>query len=212
MDNHEKDMIIAEFKEAWLHYRHVENNRTKYLGFFFTIILTSIGFIVTILYNDGKFVSPNQPVTFGLLILVWFLNVITTFIYTAVFKVRFVLYHYEAVLKSTRTLIYGISDYNKFTNEFDVRENIGLKRFRNKVFSFQDTAVMILAVSALLLGIILISAIVPGSCLISINKIEQIIISIITVPLLVLQIYIACKVIKEHYYKSNKKQNEKEAG
>ena len=59
--NQTEAYLLAEVTQAWIHYRHLEETRTKYLSFFATVILTSAGFLVTLLKDIDKF-DPAQLV------------------------------------------------------------------------------------------------------------------------------------------------------
>jgi len=60
--------LKEEFNQAWSHYRHLENGRNKYVGFSFTLILGTVGFIAAILNQyDGLRIN-SEWITFGILL------------------------------------------------------------------------------------------------------------------------------------------------
>lgn len=71
--------LLLDFNQVWSHYRHVENERNQFTGYFFTALLASIGFFVA-------FLSSTQRPNFG-----W--SVVGTVLFTHVFSViSFVIY------------------------------------------------------------------------------------------------------------------------
>src|SRR3981081_1021538 len=40
--------LIYEGQQHWLHYRHIEQERNQFLGFFFTLLVAIVGFFVAI--------------------------------------------------------------------------------------------------------------------------------------------------------------------
>lgn len=195
MENHSKELLLAEFHEAWEHYRHLENGRAKYLGFFFTILFAIVGFIVSIINKEGGIKEIEHTIWFGLILLVWVLNVLTTFIYTTVKKVKAVLLHYEGVWTIIRKLIYSEPEFNWFGRNLHVRESkIKLRRY--KPFSFQNTAEWTLAGTAIILDIILIRVVVSRKVVINLLNWELIILSSLIMLLVIFQLYVTFRVVQ----------------
>lgn len=42
------DALVYEGQQHWLHYRHIEQERNQFLGFFFTLLVAIVGFFVAI--------------------------------------------------------------------------------------------------------------------------------------------------------------------
>src|SRR5687768_9496608 len=42
------DALVYEGQQHWLHYRHIEQERNQFLGFFFTLLVAVVGFFVAI--------------------------------------------------------------------------------------------------------------------------------------------------------------------
>jgi NADH:ubiquinone oxidoreductase subunit 3 (subunit A) len=82
MDEYKFD--IEEFKESYAHYRHLEQERSRHLAFFFTLVAGLLG-ILGILLKDGK------PVTDWFLFVgclnVIFLQVLTIVIFAAIRRI-----------------------------------------------------------------------------------------------------------------------------
>jgi hypothetical protein len=131
-------LLQQEFSEAWAHYRHLEVSRSKYLGFFFTVILATSGFVITIF---KEFSSSQEPwVYFGLLSLSWVVAVLSFFIFTTIKKAGFVLRHYEDVMRRVRYLSY--EDPVAIDALMNVREKNN-PVMKMMLFSTQQTAELI---------------------------------------------------------------------
>jgi hypothetical protein len=71
-----KPYLLAEFDQAWTHYRHVESMRTQYLGFFFTISLGSTALAVPTVSADALD-DPSRPASFA--VFLWVFSVVASF-------------------------------------------------------------------------------------------------------------------------------------
>jgi heme/copper-type cytochrome/quinol oxidase subunit 4 len=146
------EFLLREFQEAWTQYRHIESMRVQYLGFFFTVILGSLGFAITMLKDlSGKNVS---LLFFGLLSMIWVLNWLTIFLYTSVRKSGFVLGHYNNVINNIRGRIYSENIELKGIVYERVSEN---PLMNMRIFSVQYVSETILIMSCILFTIIQIA-------------------------------------------------------
>jgi hypothetical protein len=159
------DHLAREWEQAWNHYRHLETTRTQYLGFFFTVLVASIGLAVGLL-KDVK--PPDLPaVLFGLFVLAEVVFLITLGLYTAIKKTGYVLKRYETIINSVRNK----SDFASSKDfPFDLSDMIDYPAavLDAKVYSVQRTAELTLGVISVgLISLLLISAgyIVFGSSL-----------------------------------------------
>lgn len=131
-------LLQQEFSEAWAHYRHLEASRSKYLGFFFTVLIATSGFVLTIFKDFGD--SQEPWVYFGLISLVWIVSILSFFIFTTIKKSGFVLKHYEDVMKEVRHLSYDQAIH------IDALMNVREKNhpvMKMALFSTQQTAEII---------------------------------------------------------------------
>jgi hypothetical protein len=99
--------LLAEINQAWLHYRHLEETRTKYLSFFATVILTSTGFFISLLKDVKNFL----PIQFIVLtsIFCFLLFVFSYFIWANITRIGFILSTYESIMVETRKYMLGIN-------------------------------------------------------------------------------------------------------
>lgn len=104
--NKSDQLLDQEFKEAWSHYRHVESDRSRYLSFFFTIVLATIGFLITITKDIGSGSTLSPWFIPGIFFLFWLLNVLAWFIYAGIKKSGHVLAHYDQVMWRIRDMVY----------------------------------------------------------------------------------------------------------
>jgi hypothetical protein len=98
----QREMFLSgEVSQAWTHYRHIEETRTKYLSFFATVVLGSSGFLITVL-KDLKNFDPIQLVV-SLSIFVLFLFLFSFFIWANIVRMGFVLSAYDQVIQEARS-------------------------------------------------------------------------------------------------------------
>jgi hypothetical protein len=159
------DCLAREWEQAWNHYRHLETTRTQYLGFFFTVLIASIGLAVGLL-KDVKH-SDLPAVLFGLFVLAEVVFLITLGLYTAIKKMGYVLKRYHIIIRSVR----NESDFASSKDfPFNLSDMIDYPAavLDAKVYSVQRTAELTLGVIAVgLISLLLISVwyIVFGSSL-----------------------------------------------
>jgi hypothetical protein len=75
-----------EFKESYAHYRHLEQERSRHIAFFFTLVAGLLG-LIGFLIKDGKaFTELNWFLFVGGLIVV-FLQILDTVTFTAIRRI-----------------------------------------------------------------------------------------------------------------------------
>jgi len=99
--------LLAEITQAWQHYRHMEETRTKYLSFFATVILTSTGFFINLLKDINSF-DPTQFITLAS-IFFFLLFIFSYFIWANITRIGFVLGAYEVIMSETRKHLLGVN-------------------------------------------------------------------------------------------------------
>lgn len=180
-----KELLLEEFKEAWSHYRHLELSRSRYLGFFFTITIASLGLIVTF-FKD--FQTQEGPwLYFGILSLLWVVNVLSLFIFCSIKKIGFVLRHYESVMEKVRGLTYENS--NAISQHLWVR-NKSHPVMTMRFFSAQGTSEAIPAGFITILTIVQAVSIYMGMSTEFITKWQGISLLICFIAILICELYI----------------------
>ena len=79
----ENKFDIEEFKEAYSHYRHLEQERSRYLAFFFTVVSGFIAVLGFLFVNDKHRVV-QQDFYLVAAIIAFFLQILTLLIFIAV--------------------------------------------------------------------------------------------------------------------------------
>lgn len=95
-------LLLAEFDQAWAHYRHAETTRTAHLGFLFTVTLGSAAAAAAALPTGKLGSSTNFALTLFLAIYLVFVS----FEYAVLRKLDFVMSHYEGVWNRIRHHFY----------------------------------------------------------------------------------------------------------
>lgn len=136
MNDLKKEMIKQEYCEAWNHYRHMEIDRSRYLGFLFTFLIASIAFLL----NTFSKLDMSKELPIWLFLMVYFLlsiiNLLSIFIYTNIKKLSFALTHYDKVIERIRVDVFSKNDLKKF--KLDVGKShpiMNSKLFSNKILS-----------------------------------------------------------------------------
>jgi hypothetical protein len=135
-------LLIDEVSQAWTHYRHLEETRTKYLSFFAATTLTSVGFLVTL----SKDATTFDQVQLALLtsVFLFFLFMFSAFVWANVLRIGYVLAAYEDILRETRR--YRLAAYPAAVTLWDIRSRLP-ETVRGGIFSIQQAAIyMIMSV------------------------------------------------------------------
>lgn len=193
-DKQAQELLLQEFKEAWVHYRHVETTRSAYLGFFFTVTFGVLSFVTSILAKD----SAKENVLFAVLILGWVLNLTTTCIYGAIHKCGVVLAHYETIMNRVRKIVYG-GAYSEMHALLYVRESPN-PVMRLPFFSVQKTAERILVIAQVILGGALASACALGWHEGHLRDHQLVILGVLLVSLIVCQLHLAIRLLLSKRY------------
>jgi hypothetical protein len=131
-------LLLDEFEQAWIHYRHLETMRGQYLGFFFTISLGSITLSIPAI-GAGALDDAPQLVALSGFVQVFFL--LTALIYISVRKLGIVLAHYERVIGLVRSHFYA--EDSTLVASLHVRE-MDHPVMRSRLFRVQGMAEAIL--------------------------------------------------------------------
>jgi len=144
MDKSEIDLLLAEFREAWAHYRHMEVSRGQYLGYFFTVTLASLGYFINVLNSR----APTRSLIMGVCLYAVVLYALDTLIFTSVKKLGINLRHYEDVIYHIRIII--LKDSIRYEPLLNIRKNSNHLR-SSRIFGLQTTAEWILKGAGILL-------------------------------------------------------------
>jgi hypothetical protein len=107
-------LLCHEFDQAWEHYRHNENTRSQYLGYFFVLVVGSAAFGAQTI-KSHTLSAPLDLVLFGVFLLT--LAFLTGFVYLGVRKAGIVLAHYESLWNDIRKYFY--SDIDRETKPYE---------------------------------------------------------------------------------------------
>ncbi len=125
--NSETSLLIEEFKQAWEHYRHLENTRSKYITTALTFFLSAMAFNGLMFRLESK-LGPD------LFIVLLLANAMVLFfsyyLRQSVLAIRPVLEHYGNVMTGVRHHIYN--DGEKMDAEFSARQNEEVKARANR--------------------------------------------------------------------------------
>ncbi len=139
--------LLAEMAQAWSHYRHLEETRTKYLSFFATVVLTAAGFLVTLIKDAGRF-DPTHFIgatsVFCLLLFGF-----SFFILANIARIGFVLAAYDAIIGEARQFMLGAD--SPACRLWSVRERIP-PLVSTGIFGIQAAAIAIVQIVCLLLA------------------------------------------------------------
>lgn len=101
----ELEALRVDYEQAWEHYRHLENLRTSYLGFFFTVALGSASILLPVLV--GAPWGIDLKVVAACCFLVVF-SALAYFVYLSVQRAGWVLEHYRLVMENIRSRRAGL--------------------------------------------------------------------------------------------------------
>ena len=82
----ENKFEIAEFKESYTHYRHLEQERSRHIAFFFTLF-GGLFAVLGILAKEGRFFTPVDSLFLVACIIVMFLQVLDIVIMAAIRRI-----------------------------------------------------------------------------------------------------------------------------
>lgn len=175
--------LLEMYKEARSHYRHIESSRTQYLGFFFTVFLGSLGFIISRLEEIR-----TEPWTLlGTTVLVLVVNTLTTAIFMLVRKARSTLDFYVDTCKRIELRIFG----RTLLIPSSADSIIG-----NRFFSNQNIAEWTLVGTAIILGMVQVVNIVAICSTGRFHLAVVVVLSVLTGILIIFQCFRFSKVIR----------------
>lgn len=148
---HQFELLKQEFMEAWSHYRHLEADRTSYLTLFFILIAGSIGLLTAFYLSES--VKTSSGFLYGAFLFVWFLDLVTLFIYAQVKQTGYLLFHYQKVWIHIREIIYK-DEYTVLDKFLNVYENLPAIK-NSRLFSVQWTAEFIIIIPLLVFSVLL---------------------------------------------------------
>jgi|GEM_PF-5377526 len=128
------DLLLKEFDQAWNHYRHIEDQRSKTMNYFYTIVLGITVLFVN--YFKDKNLQLSYVACIGISMLLLLVFIYTFFAYTSVRKASKVLNHYENVMEIIRKLYYKDERSLKLLY---VRKTLRKSKI-SKLFSVQSTS------------------------------------------------------------------------
>ena len=136
----DQSVLMEEYSQAWQHYRHLENARTKYMNFFFTALFAIIG-LYSALLNLKVEIGKIQTVI-GIVLILMFM-MFTLYIYINVTRIGKVLKGYNGVKGRLRNLLFtktGVPMGISVTHYLP-------KKKKKKIFSVQSSAQTMLLIS-----------------------------------------------------------------
>jgi hypothetical protein len=149
LNKNSETLFRSELDQAWSHYRHLEETRTKYLNFFFTIFLASIGFILTLITGLKSSISIDLYFGFAVFILALFL--FSVILLASIVRLGYVLSSYELVMSETRKYFHGID--SPVLEIWNIRKNIP-ESVNRGVFSIQKSSRLLVLGVCMILSII----------------------------------------------------------
>ena len=139
-----EELLLAEFAEAWSHYRHIESTRQKYLTLFFGFLAGISGLITTL---ASKVDIKNILSVAGLASLLWTFSVFSGLLFANTRKMGRVLRGYENTMKEVREIAYG-EQYESYISRLSVRST-GDPVMRMNIYRLQVVSEVVFAASAL---------------------------------------------------------------
>ncbi|MDG6105760.1 hypothetical protein Daura_18890 [Dactylosporangium aurantiacum] len=99
------DALLYEGQQHWLHYRHIEQERNQFLGFFFTLLVAIVGFFVAVSSR-----IPSWPtVALGLTCMAAVFGMISLLILASVRKFGAALHAYDRDIARIRSSLFSIA-------------------------------------------------------------------------------------------------------
>lgn len=182
-----ENLLLQEFNETWAQIRHLENLRSKYLGFFFTVILASVGFFINLM-RDG--IANNSIVVFGLFSLVWILFILTFLLYTAIKKMNVIIGHFGDCIRVIRRYFPNTEEIDKRISVREIKNAV----MKHKIFSVHYTLELLLQLFCIIFLLIQFVGVIlqiKNTCIVCWQTIVMILLLMIS-----LIIYLKAKIIK----------------
>ncbi len=153
-ENLKNTIYLEEFHQAWEHYRHLENARTKYMNFFFTALFAIIGLYSAIIKID-QFKLEEIDLLIGFFLIIVF-SVFTLYVLINVTRIGWIITGYSGVMNQLRINMYG---EKSIPEKISVRDYLPFES-SHKIYSIQYSAETLLKSSLLLMTLLALSIIV----------------------------------------------------
>src|SRR5687767_6688225 len=98
------DALVYEGQQHWLHYRHIEQERNQFLGFFFTLLVAVVGFFIAI----GSRAPSGPALAIGLTAMAAVLGTISLLIFASVRKFGAALRAYDRDIERIRESLFAL--------------------------------------------------------------------------------------------------------
>jgi len=138
----EVELLVHEHDQAGIHYRHLENTRLKYLGFFFTVTLGSLGLALSQPNRSADLVVLAGVSWMSLYVFSYF--ILTCFMYIAIRRLGLVLFRYAHMRRAIRK---RLGECSSFPSELFSMPSFTSKLGRT-ILSVQRSAELLLGVAA----------------------------------------------------------------
>ena len=149
MGTMKEKLLLEEFKQAWEHYRHIENARLRLIGFLYTVALASAG-AVMVLFKEDK---PSRDAYSITLVIAFLVGSLALSIHLHFKSQKAILHHYVTAWRHIRKIIYD-QDFTQLNNALDVFENSPVKRlFHSETFMTNIMIWLVGGVAALYLAV-----------------------------------------------------------
>jgi len=148
-ENNQDELYVEEYRQAWDHFRHMENARTNYINFYFTALFAIFGLYTAIITLDLLKVGDIQ-IMIGINLLNIF-SVFTLYIYINIVRIGWVLNGYSCVIRELRKLLYKSELMPK---NISIRDYLPTE-VKQKAFSIQYSAQILLKTFMLIINILI---------------------------------------------------------
>jgi hypothetical protein len=178
----ETEFVASEYSEAWSHYRHVENSRLQYLGFFFTVTLGSAALAIPILSGGGTSIEERLP---GASVFLMIFEAFAFFVFVNLLRFDTVLRHYGdglTKLRARRAELLGVGQETAEILSFP-----RAKRVRFRVQNTAETVVLSFMVVAAVLAVAALAAAISSGAGTVIAACASVVVGIFAVAVMTLQ-------------------------
>lgn len=117
---------LEEFKESYSHYRHIEEERSRHLAFFFAMVGGLLGFLGFLL-KDGKSVTGLDWFLFVCGLIIVFLQILDIITFTAVRQMGDAREQHAAVLRYLREKLNTDKHISTLWKAFEGRPHISVQ-------------------------------------------------------------------------------------
>jgi hypothetical protein len=122
-----KSFDHEEFKQSYEHYRHLEQERSRHLAFFFTLVGGLLG-LITFLVKDGKPITGLSWVLFVGGLTVVFLQILDIVVFAAIRRIGDARTQHAAAINLLRSKYGGTPQIVKLWKDFENRSHISVQR------------------------------------------------------------------------------------